>query len=231
MTQLALEFAPSLPERLRGFGLSPATEVVLHTNRRVLVSFASSGALRVHRGYAAAPDEVVAAIARWARPRARRADRIQAQRILTRFPVHAHAPPTGAPRRVPEDARPGDDRLLRRLYDLHAHLNDRHFEGVLGPVDIRLSGRMRRRLGEFRPPGDSGERPEIALGRRHIQRDGWSRATETLLHEMVHQWQGQTGRRLGHGAEFRQKCASVGIEGRALARLGNDFRRYLIPEG
>ena len=33
----------------------------------------------------------------------------------------------------------------------------------------------------------------------------------TLLHEMVHQWQHETGRPVDHGTEFRAKCREVGI--------------------
>jgi hypothetical protein len=47
---------------------------------------------------------------------------------------------------------------------------------------------------------------------------------------MVHQWQAETGRRLGHGADFRRKCAELGIAGTAVARFGTDFRSYLVSE-
>ncbi|HEU5218446.1 MAG TPA: SprT-like domain-containing protein [Gemmatimonadales bacterium] len=221
---------PLLAARLRAHGLPEGIPVILHANRRVLVSMTRRGALRVHRGYEAAPDEVVAAIARWARPRIRRADRRLAQRILVSFPVHAHAPPPPRRRRSPETVRPEHAVIAARLLLLHGELNTRHFGGTLGPADIRVSPRMRRRLGEFRPPSLPGERPEIALGLRHLRRDGWTRAAGTLLHEMVHQWQAETGRPLGHGREFREKCAEVGIEGRAIARLGIDFRSYLTGE-
>ena len=221
---------PLLAVRLHAHGLPEAVPVILHANRRVLVSMSRRGALRVHRGYEAAPDDVVAAIAKWARPSTRRADRRLAQRILVAFPVHAHCHPErseGArPLRVTA-LRPEDEAALTRLHALHAGLNARHFEASLGPCVIRLSRRMRRRLGEFRPASHPGERPEIALAHRHLKRDGWARTTGTLLHEMVHQWQAETGRALGHGKDFRAKCTEVGIEGRAIARLGTDFRSYL----
>jgi hypothetical protein len=205
--------------------------VILHANRRVLVSMTRRGALRVHRGYEAAPDEVVAAIAKWARPRTRRADRRLAQRIMVAFPVHIHAPPPPVVARAAALPRPEDEATIARLHAIHDELNARHFGGTLGPCRLRLSRRMRRRLGEFRPSGASDPQPEIALAHRHLRRDGWARATGTLLHEMVHQWQAETGRPLGHGRDFREKCAEVGIEGRAIARLGTDFRSYLTGEG
>jgi len=206
-----------LEARLRAAGLSAAVPIVRHTNRRVLVSLTRAGALRVHAGYSYAPEPVLAAIARWARPRLRRTERLAAGRILAAFPVHAHVPPGDGPRRRragPHD--PGDLARLERLRVLHAELNARHFGGALGPVELRLSGLMRRRLGEFRPAEGPGAAPEIAISRRHLRRDGWSGAGETLLHEMVHQWQAESGRAPGHGPDFRRKCTALGIEGRAV---------------
>jgi len=213
-----------LETRLRAAGLSPAVPVVPHTNRRVLVTLTRRGALRVHAGFRFAPDPVLAAIAQWARPRLRRAERLAAGRILAAFPVHAHVPPGTAPRRRPRPPTdPGDVARLGRLHALHALLNARHFGGALGAVELQLSARMRRRLGEFRPGSSTEPVPVITLSRRHLRRDGWSRTTETLLHEMVHQWQVENHRPLGHGPEFRLKCSELGIEGRAVARSGSIF--------
>ena len=220
--------APDLAGRLYQIGLPGGTPVVPHRNRRVLVTVTARGALRVHAGYAHAPDEVLAAIVRWARPRARRADRLAAQRLLAEFPVHDHVAPSLSPHRACRPVvRPGDEPVLARLRTLHRELNERHFGGVLGEVALALSARMRRRLGEFRPASAPGEPQGIALGRRHLARDGWRRVAETLLHEMVHQWQAETGRPLGHGADFRLKCAEIGIDARAVSRLRNDFRHYV----
>jgi hypothetical protein len=212
-----------LETRLRAAGLSPAVPVVPHTNRRVLVTLTPRGALRVHAGFRFAPDPVLAAIAQWARPRLRRAERLAAGRILAAFPVHAHVPPAAPRRRPRPPTDPGEAARLERLYALHELLNARHFGGLLGAVELRLSARMRRRLGEFRPGSSCEPVPVITLSRRHLRRDGWSRITETLLHEMVHQWQAETCRPLGHGAEFRLKCSELGIEGRAVARSGSIF--------
>ena len=59
-------------------------------------------------------------------------------------------------------------------------------------------------------PGVEGGGPEIAISGRHAQRDGFASALETLLHEMVHQWQHENGLPLDHGAGFRKKCREVG---------------------
>jgi hypothetical protein len=145
---------------------------------------------------------------------------------MTAFPVHEHVPPVRGFRRRAAPASPADQRLVERLGALHAELNARHFGGRLKRVELRISSRMRRRLGEFRPAfGD--EPAEIVLSRRHLKDDPWARVSETLLHELVHQWQAESGRRLGHGADFRRKCAAIGIEGRAVARVRDDLLGYL----
>jgi hypothetical protein len=64
-----------------------------------------------------------------------------------------------------------------------------------------------------------GGGPEIAISARHCHRDGFASALETLLHEMVHQWQAETGRAVDHGREFRRKAREVGITPRAVADL------------
>lgn len=195
----------TLDWRLYAAGLCRETPVEVHTNRRVLVSLTSRGALRVHRGYEAAPNDVIAAIARWARPHVRRKERLEAQRVLASFPVHDHAPavlPSCRPA-----VRPGDEQIVSRLHQLHDRFNQAHFGNALGRIRMALSGRMRRRLGEFRLSATGLH--EIVIGRRHLRRDGWKGVEATLLHEMVHQWQAETGRRLSHGREFHTMWARV----------------------
>ena len=204
-----------LDSRLYAAGLSRQMPVELHTNRRVLVSLTSRGALRVHEGYQAAPDEVIAAITCWAGPRVLRRERLQAQRILASFPVHDHSPPAGLPSCRPA-VRPSDEKIFARLHELHDRFNQAHFGNALGRIRMALSGRMRRRLGEFRLSATGLH--EIVIGRRHLRRDGWKGVEETLLHEMVHQWQAETGRKLGHGREFRSM-----VDRLFLTRLSLEF--------
>lgn len=214
-----------LADRLRVCGLPPSMHVVGHRNLWVLVTLTARGVLRVHEGYSHAPDDVIAAIATWARPRVPRRLRVLAGRRFAAFPVHLHCPsPQRARQRPAERAEPEDVARLERLSRLHEACNQRWFDGTLQPVVLRLSGRMRRRLGEFRP-AEAGALAEIAISRRHLRRHGWQAVIETLLHEMVHQWQAETGRRLGHDRAFRRKCAEVGIEGGAVCDLASMFLR------
>lgn len=213
--RLALDFhAPrDLVAELRAFGVPASIPIVLHRNRRVMLSFKPRRGLRVHAGYAEAPNEVVAAIATWARPWVRRKDRQEAARVFLSFSVH----PDGLPprKRRPDLALPGDERHLAQLQELHAELNTRWFGSELAPIPIELSGRMRRKLGHYEPKTIGT--PVIAISRRHLKRDGWTSVRDTLLHEMVHQWQDESDLPVGHGPGFRRKARAVGIEPRAIA--------------
>lgn len=210
-----------LAHRLEQLGLRSVERVVTHTNRTVMVNLTSRRVLRLHQGYAAAPDRVLRAIVRFLDPRLPRAARRAAEREFLGFPVELHAPSPARPPRT-ERPRPGDVLLLQRLASLHDSFNRVHFGGALGMLPIRLSGRMRTRLGELTVDLRTGRATEIAISRRHIQRHPWSEVEHTLLHEMVHQWQAESGLTVDHGPSFRRKAAELGIERRARRRLTAD---------
>jgi len=204
-----------LGRRLRLAGLPDATPVVTHRNQQVMVSWRPGKGLRLHEGYAHAPDDVLTALVSFLTPGTRRAARLAARQVFLAFPVEDFAP--GSPRDPLTRERPGDERALARLRQLHLELNHRHFDGALGRIPILLSSRMRRRLGELRLERQTGRAIRITLNRRHVRRDTSVAVIDTLLHEMVHQWQAESGRAVDHGAEFRRKAREVGISPRATA--------------
>ena len=215
--QLQLEFvgpegtspprtAEELYARLRSLGLKGIAAVHLTDNRAVMVSF-NSGELRIHRGYLDAPPAVLRAVATFVCGRTR-AERRAAQRIILGFSVRD---PSRPPSRRPEPVRPEDLPLIRELEGWHRHYNERYFGGALRDISIRISGRMRARLGQYTAASSFGEPAEIAVSRRHIRRHGWAEALHTLLHEMVHQWQAEAGATIDHGPRFRAKAREVGI--------------------
>ena len=191
-------------------GLRNITALFTHTNRSVMLSWSRTGILRLHRGYAAAPDRVLRAIVRFLNPRVPRVLRRAAEREFLEFPVEAHAPCRPSPPRS-ERPRPGDLAILHRLATLHQRLNTEHFDGKLESIPIRLSGRMRTRLGELAMDIRSGRPIEIVLSRRHVARDPWAEVEHTLLHEMVHQWQAEAGLPVNHRSGFRRKARDVGV--------------------
>lgn len=198
-----------LARRLRLLGLT--RRVVVHENRTVLVSITKQGALRVHRGYAYASDRVLTAIVTFVSPTARAAERRRAERTLVNFPVEEFVRPVRTRRGPRERLRPGDRRMLTALRRLHERLSRRYFDSRLGKVAFRISSRMRTRLGELTVEPRTHRVTEIAISRRHIEQDGWEEVEHTLLHEMIHQWQVESGQEPDHGPTFQEKAIEVGV--------------------
>ena len=198
-----LRAADRLFRRLQALGLQHVRRLVLTRNRSVLVS--SKGfELRVHEGFVDAPTGMHVQIVRFVMAR-RKWERQAAREAIIAFPL----PRNTKPPRAPERTHPEDESFVERLSEWHTRMNGERFAAALRPVPIRVSRRMLRRLGHY-APGVEGGGPEIAISARHLRRDGFAAALETLLHEMVHQWQHETGLAVDHGAEFRRKCREVG---------------------
>jgi hypothetical protein len=191
-------------DRLRRAGMTRCGRCRLTRNRRVMVSFAGTE-LRVHEGFLDAPDDVIAAIARFVEARSR-AVRLEARRVLLGFPITTPAGPRRRERMHPDDAP-----IAQRLTQCHRDYNAAHFGGELTDIRVRVSRRMTTRLGHYSAATRSGDPPEIAISRRHLRRHGWEESLETLLHEMVHQWQDERGLPIDHGRAFRAKARAVGI--------------------
>jgi hypothetical protein len=198
--------ADELLARFRALGLKRMTYLRLTRNRNVMVSFRNTE-LRVHRGYLGAPDDVLSAIVVFVEGRTR-AERLRAKRRLLAFPIIAE---DMSPRRSRERTHPDDARLAARFTEAHAQLNAELFGGELRAIQVRVSRRMRARLGHYTASTKAGDLPEIAISRRHLRRHGWDEALQTLLHEMVHQWQDERGMPIDHGRAFRAKARSLGI--------------------
>ena len=191
-------------ERLAALGLTRVSSLRLTGNRRVMVSFKGSQ-LRVHRGYVDAPEDVLHAIVQFVEAKNRRL-RATARRTLLGFRIDT--PPA---RRRREPTHPADAPIAAELSGWHARLNVERFDGALRAMDVRISRRMRTRLGHYAAANKAGDPAEIVISRHHVTRHGLDEALRTLLHEMVHQWQDEQGMTLDHGPGFRAKARAVGI--------------------
>lgn len=194
--------AVDLLQTLQSFGLRDIDALRLTRNRATMVSFRGR-TLRVHEAFADAPEDITRAIAIFVSGRG--AARRAAKKIILAFPIPHHEPRS----RRKEALHPDDVALAQRLTLEHHRLNTLHFSGALRPVDVRVSRRMKTRLGHFAPGGSRAG--DIVISRRHIRRHGWHEAFETLLHEMVHQWQEENSLPLDHGRAFRRKAREVGV--------------------
>ncbi len=219
--QLSLDLAArpktsdELQAELRRLGLGDGLRVRLTSNRTVVVSY-GRGELRIHKSFLDAPEDVWRAIIVFVKGRTRAA-RAEAKRTILQFPVVGSAP--GLRPRKAHNTHPEDEPLAARLAEHHARFNAKHFEGKLKTVPIRISRRMKSRLGHYCLVSRDGLPAEIVISRRHYRRHGWEETLHTLLHEMVHQWQDESGQVIDHGREFRRKARSVGVAPHATRRV------------
>jgi SprT-like family len=209
----------SLIQRLHTLGLRGVCGVELHENTSVMVSVTPKGILRVHRGYAYAPDSVLTSIVEFVKPRIRRIKRRALERGILAFPVEAFVPRRTVRRRH-RPPLPEDRQWMRELVARHKGFNAQYFGGALPDILFRVSRRMHRRLGEVLLDHETNRPVEIAISLRHLLRDGWQEVEHTLLHEMIHQWQAETGHPIDHGPTFRQVARSIGIQPRATRSVG-----------
>lgn len=195
---------PILEEVARGG--SSFERVVLTRNRRVMVSVGERGkVLRLHEAFAEAPAEVLHAVGALLAPR--RAGRARARATIGDFiSAIATAPGVRRRRRVPR----ADGPALTRLQAEFDRTNALHFGGVLPRVPLYLSGRMQRRNGHF-----CADPLEIVISRKLCEHAEDGEAESTLRHEMIHLWQHHTGRRPGHGSEFRAWARRLDVHPRA----------------
>jgi hypothetical protein len=215
-----LRTADDLLARLRSLGLKRIARCRLTRNANVMVSWRGDE-LRAHEGYLSAPPDVLEAIVVFVESRSR-AERRAASKTIIAFSGTAWR--DGGRR---ERTRPEDEPLAKKLGEWHARLNAEYFGGTLRAVPIRVSRRMKSRLGHYssgeRVDGWTGGREgqtakglgEIAISWRHVRRHRWDEVVHTLIHEMVHQWQDENGLPIDHGPRFRAKARDVGIDAAA----------------
>lgn len=112
--------------------------------------------------------------------------------------------------------------LNNRLAALFWELNFRHFGGILTPIKVRFSGRLKTTGGQyFKKP-----KRLIQISTRYLEMErAWDEITDTLGHEMVHYWLDFLGKPCGHTHEFRVKLKACGFN--RYSRLTPIRARYL----
>jgi len=216
-------------ELLRRHGARRVRAVAFRPNRSTIWSLTRRGTvLNLHEGYRDAPARIVHAFAVIAKEPGRRSRAYrEATREVREWPgieaalrrVAARRSSArgvrGRPATAPCSGTGAEREALRRLYD---HLNDARFDGLL-PADLtlRLSARMRSRLGHMMPGRDAGRRRvvEIALNRDLMARENRAERVDTLLHEMAHAAAYLYDGDAGHGPAWRRWARRVGCDARA----------------
>jgi predicted SprT family Zn-dependent metalloprotease len=95
-----------------------------------------------------------------------------------------------------------------RLVSLFWELNYLHFGGVLPPIELRFSGRLKTTGGQFfRKPAKL-----IQVSTRYLElANAWEEIRDTLGHELVHYWLDFQGEPCGHTPAFRRKLRECGF--------------------
>lgn len=228
--------APELLKELRDRGARSLKSVSLRANRRRIWSLTARGArFNLHRAFARSPEEILddlALIAREAGGNSRRY-RAASHRVAT-WPVVVEAmrelAMEAASRRGlrspgPCCATPEQRAYLQAVY---RKANLGRFHGRLPDlVPLRLSSRMRTRLGQMMPGRDpeGGFRVvEIALNADLMLAGNDGIRTETLVHEMAHAADLLEHGNVGHGPTWRRIALRAGCDPRA-TRYGSIRRR------
>lgn len=229
---------------LRERGATGLQRVRFRRNRTVLWSLTDRGrTLNLHEAYAAAPAALLDAFALLAgtsrdaegrRRAARRVrewppvveaiGRVREAEVVAAMAVAEGRPPSertwpgaaGTPMTPPCVGGPVE---RSRILALYRRLNAERFGGCLpDEVPLRLSGRMRRRLGHMRPgTSPDGRRVvvEIALNHHLLTPQNESALLDTLLHEMAHAADWLVDGRAGHGPSWRAWARRAGCTPRA----------------
>ena len=216
-------------ELLWRYGARRVKAVAFRPNRSTIWSLTRRGTvLNLHEGYRDAPARIVRAFAVIAKGTGRRSRaHREATREVREWPgievalrrvAARRASARSGPRRPPTAPCSGtsiEREALRRLYD---RLNETRFDGLL-PADLplRLSARMRSRLGHMMPGREAGRRRvvEIALNRDLMIRENGGERVDTLLHEMAHAAAYLYDGDAGHGPAWRRWARQVGCDARA----------------
>lgn len=115
-------------------------------------------------------------------------------------------------------ARQYQSRLVQQFWEI----NFKHFGGVLPPIEMKFTGRLRTTGGQyFKKP-----KRLIQISTRYFDMpNAWDEILDTLGHEMVHYWLDFRGRPCGHNTEFRAKLYACGFN--RYSRLTPVRTRYI----
>lgn len=223
---------------LRARGADGVRRVVFRRTRSTIFSLTRYGrVLNLNAAFAAAPPELLDAFAVVARTGARRTRAYdRAVHTIRNWPplaaaleeARARHQANGGGRATRSAPCCGTPEQRAYLRDLYARLNQACFGGRLPPdIPLRLSNRMRRRLGQIRYDDAGAERTvlEIALNVDLMLRANDAHRLETLLHEMAHAEAYLLYGERGHGARWRQIARRVGCEPRAFSDVRIARRR------
>ncbi len=106
------------------------------------------------------------------------------------------------------------------LQNLFWEINFQHFGGILPPIEVQYSSRLRTTGGRyFKKP-----KRFIQINTKYLKLpNSYEEIKDTLGHEMVHYWLDFLGRPCGHTPEFRKKLKQCGFS--RYSRISNPLKK------
>jgi hypothetical protein len=217
---------------LRVRGVDDVHSIHFRANRSNLISIsADRRRLNLHECFRAGGPDVLDAIAAFARARGNNPAYRQAIARLRRWHgAQVRESDAGSARRPP--ACCGTPAQQHALAHCYRQLNRVHFAGALPELlPVRLSDRMRRRLGHVQYGSGSQQRTvsEIALNVDLLLPGNGRALRDTLLHEMAHVEAWLLHGQRGHGRVWQCVARRVGCEARACSEMRIRRRRRGSP--
>lgn len=216
---------------LRARAVPDVQAVTFRANRSRLISLSSDRRrLNLHECFRSGGPDVLAAIATFASARGDSAAYRQAIARLRRWhgaQVDESELEAGA--RPPASC--GTAAQLAALAEWYGQLNRAHFGGQLPELPVRLSDRMRRRLGHVQYGGGKDARSvtEIALNVDLLIPGNGRALRDTLLHELAHAEAWLRHGQRGHGRVWQRIALRVGCEPLACSAMRIRRRRRGAP--
>ena len=218
---------------LRARGVEGVQSVTFRANRSRLISLSSDRRrLNLHECFRGGGPDVLDAIAAFARARSDSPAYRQAIARMRRW-HGAQVDESEAEAGARPAACCGTPAQLQALAQCYRQLNRSHFGGSLPELlPVRLSDRMRRRLGHVQYGGAAkAERSvtEIALNVDLLLGGNGRALRDTLLHEMAHAEAWLRHGHRGHGRIWQRIAVRVGCEAQACSAMRIRRRRRGTP--
>jgi hypothetical protein len=234
--------ADSLLRMLARRGCRRLDDVRFKKNRGRIISLSKDGrTLHVHACFQDAPDEIVNAVVTFLKAGRRSYAYRESIRVMRDY-FDAHAP-----KYAPITAEEEDHRVKRDierlpcvgnsdqrafLREAYARYNSGLFGSKLPSVKLRLSDRMRSRLGHIRYHTTSTDERivlELALNIHLLLPGNEAILLDTLLHEMTHMEAWLVHGERAHGADWKTIANRVGCEATACSTQAIRRRRAGKP--
>ena len=109
---------------------------------------------------------------------------------------------------------------MAEIKNAYVKFNNKYFSGELKPIEIHFS-KTKRALGAFHCQRSFGATKTWICISTYYDRPT-KNVMETLLHEMIHQWQFENGMPVDHKENFKDMAFLINLDGWGIKRCNNN---------